>query len=162
MDEQRLQELAAAPVVEPPYDPSCVDCRRAAGKDAAGTTWQCVGHVYREREALRAEVRRLQQAVRDEATKADRWVTERDAAIAERDIAQESARALAVSVVRATTERDAAITERDAAQRRAQVAVDWVREIGDEIARLKAERDWRTVDTVRVSLAAVLAQEEPS
>lgn len=41
------------------YDPACRDCRAAAGKDGAGTTWQCVGHVYVERDALRAEIERL-------------------------------------------------------------------------------------------------------
>ena len=41
----------AQPCIE--YDPSCVECRRDAGKDAAGTTWQCVGHVYLERDRLR-------------------------------------------------------------------------------------------------------------
>lgn len=63
MTEQRLQEIEQALVVEPPYDPSCVECRRAAGKDLAGTTWQCVGHVYRERDLLRSEIRRLRAEV---------------------------------------------------------------------------------------------------
>ena len=57
MTEQRLQ---------PPYDPSCVECRRDAGKDSAGTTWQCVGHVYLERDRLRADLAQA-RAERDEA-----------------------------------------------------------------------------------------------
>ena len=36
------------------YDPACRDCRRAAGKDAAGATWQCGPHVAVERDELRA------------------------------------------------------------------------------------------------------------
>ena len=59
MTEQRLQ---------PPYDPSCVECRRDAGKDSAGTTWQCVGHVYLERDRLRADLAQA-RAERDEARK---------------------------------------------------------------------------------------------
>lgn len=38
------------------YDPSCVDCRRDASKDVAGTTWQCNGHVRAERDWLRARM----------------------------------------------------------------------------------------------------------
>ncbi len=38
------------------YDPACVDCRRDAGKDLAGTTWQCNGHVRAERNWLRAKL----------------------------------------------------------------------------------------------------------
>ena len=38
------------------YDPACVDCRRDAGKDLAGTTWQCNGHVRAERDWLRAKL----------------------------------------------------------------------------------------------------------
>lgn len=34
------------------YDPACRDCRRDAGKDNAGTTWQCASHVCAERDAL--------------------------------------------------------------------------------------------------------------
>ncbi len=38
------------------YDPACVDCRRVGGKDPAGTTWQCNGHVRAERDWLRAKL----------------------------------------------------------------------------------------------------------
>jgi hypothetical protein len=38
------------------YDPACVDCRRDAGKDIAGTTWQCNVHVRAERDWLRAKL----------------------------------------------------------------------------------------------------------
>ena len=38
------------------YDPACVDCRRDAGKDIAGTTWQCTGHIRAERDWLRAKL----------------------------------------------------------------------------------------------------------
>lgn len=38
------------------YDPACVDCRHDAGKDLAGTTWQCNGHVRAERDWLRAKL----------------------------------------------------------------------------------------------------------
>ena len=38
------------------YDPACVDCRHDAAKDAAGTTWQCTGHVRAERGWLRARL----------------------------------------------------------------------------------------------------------
>jgi len=38
------------------YDPACVDCRRDAHRFEAGTTWQCGGHVQRERDRLRAEL----------------------------------------------------------------------------------------------------------
>ena len=39
-----------------PYDAACVDCRREAGKDPAGVTTQCIGHVYLERDALRQQL----------------------------------------------------------------------------------------------------------
>lgn len=51
---------------QPPYDPACVECRRDAGKDAAGTTWQCIGHAYLERDRLRAFLATA-QAERSEA-----------------------------------------------------------------------------------------------
>ena len=38
------------------YDPACMDCRHDAGKDIAGTTWQCTGHVLAERNWLRAKL----------------------------------------------------------------------------------------------------------
>lgn len=38
------------------YDPACMDCRRDNGKDLAGTTWQCAGHVRAERDWLRAKL----------------------------------------------------------------------------------------------------------
>ena len=38
------------------YDPACMDCRRDAVKDPAGTTWQCNGHVLAERNWLRAKL----------------------------------------------------------------------------------------------------------
>ena len=38
------------------YDPACMDCRRDNGKDLAGTTWQCAGHVRAERDSLRAKL----------------------------------------------------------------------------------------------------------
>lgn len=38
------------------YDPSCVDCRHDAGKDAPETTWQCSAHVRAERDWLRARL----------------------------------------------------------------------------------------------------------
>lgn len=50
----------AQPCIE--YNPACVECRRDAGKDAAGTTWQCIGHAYLERDRLRTA-----QAERDAA-----------------------------------------------------------------------------------------------
>jgi hypothetical protein len=33
-----------------------MDCRRDNGKDLAGTTWQCAGHVRAERDWLRAKL----------------------------------------------------------------------------------------------------------
>lgn len=38
------------------YDPACMDCRHDAGKDPAGTTWQCSIHVLAERDWLRAKL----------------------------------------------------------------------------------------------------------
>ena len=38
------------------YDPACMDCRRDNGRDLAGTTWQCNGHVRAERDWLRAKL----------------------------------------------------------------------------------------------------------
>lgn len=64
MTEQRLQEMAAAPVVEPPYDPACVDCRRAVGKGLAGASRSALDNECRLSESLTAQ---------------------RDAALAERD-----------------------------------------------------------------------------
>ena len=46
-----------------PYDAACVDCRREAGKDPAGVTTQCIGHVYLERDALRQQLRDEQDKV---------------------------------------------------------------------------------------------------
>lgn len=62
----------AQQAADPPYDPSCLECRRAAGKDAAGTTWQCVGHVYRERDTLRSERDEAREALEVEKTCRDR------------------------------------------------------------------------------------------
>ena len=62
----------AQPCIE--YDPSCVECRRDAGKDAAGTTWQCIGHAYLERDRLRALLATA-QAERDALQASlDSWV----------------------------------------------------------------------------------------
>ena len=47
------EQLAYARTRLVQYDPACVDCLRDAGKDLAGTTWQCNGHVRAERDRLR-------------------------------------------------------------------------------------------------------------
>ena len=73
----------AQPCIE--YDPSCVECRRDAGKDAAGTTWQCVGHVYLERDRLRTALATA-QAEQAEAALA-RAQAERDSLLAAVDVA---------------------------------------------------------------------------
>jgi hypothetical protein len=71
----------AQQAAEPPYDPSCVECRRAAGKDLAGTTWQCVGHVYLERDRLRAALATAQAERSEALAECNCAVLERNAAL---------------------------------------------------------------------------------
>lgn len=111
----------AKPCIE--YDPACVECRRDAGKDAAGTTWQCVGHVCLERDALRELMNvyniggwtdalvPVQRALKAEA--------ERDAALVERDTANYRADANWRRVGELEAERDAAQEDTSRIQDRA-------------------------------------------
>jgi len=61
-----------------PYEPSCLECRRAAGKADAGTTWQCVGHVYLERDRLRAALATAQAETAHERLRYDGMRSDRD------------------------------------------------------------------------------------
>lgn len=65
------------------YDPACRDCRFWAGKDIAGTTWQCWAHIAHERDEARAEVEQLLRDLKhesDQRFEADRALaTEREA-----------------------------------------------------------------------------------
>lgn len=75
------------------YDPACRDCRRDAGKDNAGTTWQCWPHIKRERDEARAEIERLREVhlrgCECAVTEACQLLRERDEAVALlRDVAQ--------------------------------------------------------------------------
>ena len=48
------------------YDPACRDCRRDAGKDAAGATWQCGPHVAVERDRLLEQLAELKRSGKTE------------------------------------------------------------------------------------------------
>jgi hypothetical protein len=94
----------AQPCIE--YDPSCVECRRDAGKDAAGTTWQCVGHVYLERDRLRTALATA-QAERSEA------LLECNCAVLERDAALQRAEQAEAALAQAQAKRDSLIKRLD-------------------------------------------------
>ena len=56
------------------YDPACMRCRIDAGRDVAGTTWQCYPHVQAERDSLWL-------ALAEATHEADTLKTERNAAL---------------------------------------------------------------------------------
>ena len=88
---------------EPPYDPSCVECRQAAGKDAAGTSWKCIGHVYLERDRLRAALATAQAERAEALMECNCAVLERDAALRRAKDAEDE-RAEDVAVYRSRAE----------------------------------------------------------
>lgn len=89
------------------YDPACAACRKAAGKDLAGTTWECRIHVIdrltRERDDARTEAELMKQAGRV-------LEQQRDEARAELAAARQ---AWAVELEAAQSQRDEARAERD-------------------------------------------------
>lgn len=124
------------------YDPSCVDCRHDAGKDAPETTWQCSAHVRAERDWLRARL-------------AMKWTIEEqyEAACGDRDALLRMVETLRPRVselekdVRAlTNERNAALTL--AEQRGAAYDVTW-----REVESLRERLDQFEAHTITVKSA---------
>lgn len=85
------------------YDPACIDCRRDAGKDIAGTSWQCAGHVRAERDWLRARLALVLAEIEDADRSAAAWKRTAD------ELESEVAR-LRSDTYSLTTERNAALT----------------------------------------------------
>ena len=110
-----------------PYDPACRDCRRDAGKDNAGTTWQCGPHVARERDDLRSKLAEREAEVDILVQR----VHERDAALGRLKRSEKAERGFTNDYIKRLHEAEAAL----AAERKECMAI---RNERDE-ARLEAE-----------------------
>ena len=122
------------------YDPACRDCRRDAGKDAAGATWQCGPHVAVERDDLRSKLAEREAEVDILVQR----VHERDAALGRLKRSEKAERGFTNDYIKRLHEAEAAL----AAERKECMAI---RNERDEARRLRQEE--YEIATVRLQQA---------
>ena len=96
------------------YDPACRDCRRDAGKDAAGATWQCGPHVAVERDRLLEQLAELKRSGKTERRLTNDYIKALHKAERQRDELRALLTAVAQSGVAWTT-RDYVVAQIDKA-----------------------------------------------
>lgn len=142
----------AQQAAEPPYDPSCVECRRAAGKDLAGTTWQCVGHVYLERDRLRAALATAQAERSEALMECNCAVLERDAALQR---AEQAEHAAAFDVMQAKNRHESDVATIQRVMRERDEARGTREQAEAALAQAQAERDEAKAESTRWQMEIV-------